>query len=168
MSNLILGANSNFGKLLKTKLPGTYLARQDFNLLTPEFAQFASVDVDNVIFLTKSNATTFAQVGKSCDTVFTLLDTIKYNTAWIFTSRLGTFGGSKNNEHVYYASEKMLLNFISFKKNHANYNIKIIHPGHMGTVEEYTNMVNNFVQLIDNPPDKNFIWCLAKKSYIYY
>jgi hypothetical protein len=124
--------------------------------------------VDNIIFLTASNASSFQQVGKNCDSVFKLLDIVKYNTAWIFTSGLGTFSGSKNYENVYYSTEKMLLNFVAFKKNHTTHNIKIIHPGHMSTVEEYANTVNNFLQLMGDPPNKNLIWSLARNSYIPY
>ena len=31
MTNLILGADSKFGKILKNHLPGTYLTRQEFD-----------------------------------------------------------------------------------------------------------------------------------------
>jgi hypothetical protein len=168
MTNLILGADSKFGKILKNHLPGIYLTRQEFDLSNPNFDQFDALTIDNIICLIASNSKSFQQIGKNCDSIFKLLDTIKYNTAWIFTSGLGTFNGSKNNEHVYYSAEKMLLNFVSFKKNYKTCNIKIIHPGHMATVEEYSDMVNKFLQLMGKPPDKNLIWSLAKNSYIPY
>lgn len=168
MTNLILGGNSRFGKILKNYLPGIYLTRQEFDLSAPNFDQFNALVVDNIIFLIASEASSFQQVGKNCDSMFKLLDIVKYNTAWIFTSGHGTFNGSKNNKYVYYSAEKMLLNFVAFKKNHKNYNIKIIHPGHMDTVEDYTNMVDKFLQLIGNPPGKNLIWSLTKNSYIPY
>ena len=168
MTNLILGADSKFGKILKNHLPGTYLTRQEFDLSDPNFNQFDDLIIDNIICLIASNSKSFQQIGKNCDSMFKLLDTIKYNTAWIFTSGLGTFNGSKNNEYVYYSAEKMLLNFVSFKKNHKTCKIQIIHPGHMDTVEEYSEMVIKFLQLMDNPPNKNLIWSLAKNSYIPY
>jgi hypothetical protein len=168
MTNLIVGANSRFGKILKTHLPGTYLNRQEFDLLDPEFDQFKSLTVDNIILLTASNLNSFQQVGKYCDNFFELLDIVKHNTAWAFTSGVGTFHGSKNTDHLYYSAEKMLLNFVAFKKNYGTHNIKIIHPGHMATVEDYITTVDKFLKLMDNPPDKNLIWSLAKNSYIPY
>lgn len=168
MTNLILGANSRFGKKLKNHLPGIYLTREEFNLLSPTFEQFNSMVVENIIFLTTSNASNFQQVGKSCDSIFRLINQIKYQTVWIFTSGLGTYHGSKNNDHIYYSSEKMLLNFIAFKKNFNNSNIKIIHPGHMETDDEYQSKVDKFLKLMPNPPEKNLIWSLDKNSYIPY
>ena len=76
--------------------------------------------VENIIFLTKSDATNFQQVGQSCDSVFRLINKIEYQTAWIFTSGLGTFIGIKNSDHICYSAEKALLNFFAFKKNHKN------------------------------------------------
>jgi hypothetical protein len=168
MTNLIFGANSRFGKVLKNHLPGIYLTRDDFDLLAPKFEQFESMVVENIIFLTKSDATNFQQVGQSCDSVFRLINQIEYQTAWIFTSGLGTYIGSKNSDHICYSAEKALLNFVAFKKNHKNNNIKIIHPGHMGTDEEYQLMVDKFLKLMSAPPEKNLIWSLDKNSYIPY
>jgi hypothetical protein len=166
MSNLIIGSNSKFGKILKEILPGTYLNKQEFDLLNPKFEQFKNITVDNVIFLSKGNSKNFSDVGKVCDSIFGLLDHVEYKTAWVFTSGLGTYIESKNNNHVFYSAEKMLINFVAYKKNHSTNNIKIIHPGHMETLESYQAMVNAFVELLNNPPMKNLIWSLPCKSYI--
>lgn len=166
MNNLIIGGNSRFGKILVKSLPGTYLSRQDFDLLDPDFNQFKNTTVDNVIFLSKGNSMNFSNAGKVCDSMFHLLDIIKYNTAWIFTSGLGTYGGSKNQDSLFYSAEKALINFVAYKKNNGLGNIKIIHPGHMDTEDTYQNMVDEFLKLLNNPPLKNSIWSLPKKTYI--
>ena len=166
MNNLIIGSNSRFGKILVKSLTGTYISRQDFDLLNPDFDQFKNITVDHVIFLSKGNSKNFSDAGKVCDSMFYLLDIIKYNTAWIFTSGLGTYGGSKNYDSLFYSAEKALINFIAYKKNNGPGNIKIIHPGHMETEDTYQNMVNAFLELLNNPPSKNLIWSLPKKTYI--
>ena len=116
MNNLVLGSSSKFGKMLEHKLPGIYLNRHQFDLLQPNFVQFDNMSVDNLIVLTKGNATTFGQAGIVADSVSKLLDTVQYKTAWVFTSGLGTYGGSKNNLYIHYSTEKMLLNFVCYKK----------------------------------------------------
>lgn len=166
MTNLVLGSSSKFGTILSHKLPGIYLNRQQFDLLQPSFVQFDNMSVDNLIVLTKGNATTFGQAGIVVDSVSRLLDTVQYKTAWIFTSGLGTYGGSKNNSYIHYSSEKMLLNFVCYKKNFDGHNIKLVHPGHMDSDESYTHMVDKFLLLLDRPPEKNLIWSLTSNSYI--
>jgi hypothetical protein len=129
MNNLIIGSNSRFGKILIESLPGTYLGRQDFDLLNPNFDQFKNTIVDNVIFLSKGNSKNFSDAGKVCDSMFYLLDTIKYNTAWIFTSGLGTYGGSKNYDSLFYSAEKALINFVAYKKIMARVILKLFIQG---------------------------------------
>ena len=166
MINLVLGSSSKFGTILAHKLPGIYLNRHQFDLLQPNFVQFDNMSVDNLIVLTRGNATTFGQAGIVADSVSKLLDTVQYKTAWLFTSGLGTYGGSKNNSYIHYSTEKMLLNFVCYKKNFDGHNIKLLHPGHMDSDESYADMVDKFMQLLDNPPEKNLIWSLPGSSYI--
>jgi hypothetical protein len=166
MSNLILGSNSKFGKILKDKLPGVYLNKQQFDLLQPDFSCVKIESVDNLIILARGGAQNFAQAGTIADTVSKLISTVKYNTAWVFTSGLGTYAGSKNNSYIPYSVEKMLLTFVSYKKNFDGHNIKIINPGHMDSDQSYSIAVDKFLLLLDNPPDKNLIWSLSKNSYV--
>lgn len=164
--NLIIGKNSNFGKILEQHLPGSYLGRDQFDLLNPNWSQFDNLSVDNVIFLTKGNPRNFVDVGKICDSVFSLLDRVQHQTAWIFTSGMGTYHGSRNTEHLLYSAEKMLINFIAYKKNHGHNHIRIIHPGHMDRPEIYLERVQDFLELLEDPPSKNLIWSLSDRKYI--
>jgi hypothetical protein len=167
MNNIILGSGSKLAKHLTQYVPGRYVSKQEFNLLEPNFSQF-DTDIDNLIILAKSNSQNLRDVGIAADTVYKLLTTLKYKHAWLFTSGLGTFHGSKNNDFFMYSAEKMLLNFISYKRNFVKNNIHLIHPGHMETDSDYANTAKKFAELLLTPTEKNLIWSLTKSSYIPY
>ena len=165
-TNLIVGGNSKFGQILREYLPGNYLDRKQFDLFKPNFETFDNLSVEHVIFLAKSRSRDFREVGKVCDTVFSLLDKIDYKHAWVFTSGMGTYSGSDNDQHLIYSAEKMLINFISYKKNFSQHRIHVIHPGHMDQIDVYRNMVQKFLLLLDEPPSENLIWYLPEQKYI--
>lgn len=166
--NLVIGGSSRFGKELEKCWPAKYLSSKELNLHNYSLTDWDSVDYDNVVILSKSGSNSIVEVAKFVEGIFQLLNNIHYNKAWIFTSGMGTFQNSKNNQHMTYSAEKMLLNFISYKKNFKDHKIILIQPGQMITVEEYQHRVQDFLKLLDNPPSKNLIWDLSKNCYMLY
>ncbi len=165
--NLIIGKNSKFGQELIKVLPGNYLSKQDLDLrnfdITPYNAKY-----NNLIILAKGNSDSITSAGKFVDGIISILDSLEYNTAWLFTSGMGTYQGSKNNDLVYYSAEKCLINFVAYKRNFTKKNIVLIQPGRMDLPDEYQARVKLFLKLLETPPIKNLIWDLSNSKYIPY
>jgi hypothetical protein len=167
-TNLVIGGSSRFGKELSNFLPGEYLSKQQLDLRRFNVTPYTKQNYNNLIILSKGNSDSVVEAGSFIDGVIKLLDSLTYKNAWIFTSGMGTYQVSKNNESFYYSIEKNLLNFISYKRNFVKKNIILIQPGRMDSIEEYQEKTKLFLQLLDNPPDKNLIWDLSNNRYMPY
>jgi len=121
-----------------------------------------------LIILARGNSNSITSAGKFVDGIISILDSLEYNTAWLFTSGRGTYHGSKNNDLVYYSVEKCLINFVAYKRNFTKKNIVLIQPGRMDLPDEYQARVKIFLKLLETPPNKNLIWDLSTSKYIPY
>lgn len=165
MKNLIIGASSRFGVKLKTVLPGIYLSRQDLDIGKTSY-QNINNKFDNVIVLINNQSKDIVEAASFIKSLFEVLDSLDFDRAYLFTSGRGTYIQSKDNEDLSYSVEKMLLNFVSYKKNFSDFKYSLIHPGHMELEQHYENAVGLFVKSFIKIPRKNLIWNLQKQMFM--
>ena len=170
MKNLIIGASSRFGERLHKVLTGVYLTRIDLDIgmsnVTYLRDRFDNIRFDNVIVLVNNRSNNIAEAARFIQSLFDTLDYVDFDKAFLFTSGKGTYIQSKDSKDLSYSVEKMLLNFVSYKRNFDVMKYILVHPGHMSTVEEYDQAVNLFIDSFGNIPRKNLIWNLQKKAFM--
>ena len=165
MKNLIIGASSRFGSKLKTVLPGVYLNKQELDI-SEDIKHNLNDRFDNVCVLITNKSEDIVEASMFIRSLFRLLDTLDFDRAYLFTSGKGTYVESKDSDNIAYSVEKMLLNFISYKKNFDDLKYSLIHPGHMETDDDYDKAVELFVDWMGMIPRKNLIWNLQKKTFM--